>query len=144
MLNAIHHPLYAGKTPAEHCMGRDDQGRPRFWTAPIPLEDALTAKVAPKTLAVQAYANHGRWVAECPDCCGAQLTAPEDPRFMCVECGNAGIGGLWRPVVWPNDHAKISALLDERPEAHTRNWVPGTMLREVKAGNLEHGVGAAT
>jgi hypothetical protein len=134
-----HHPDVAHLPTAEHAPRR-------FWAAEAlggaPIELVIDNGTAPKAAAVEAYANHGRWIAECPDCHGAQLTAQADPRFMCNVCANAGLGGLWRPVVWPKDAARIAALLDERPLAQHRNWEPGTTLRELKAGNLEHGVGA--
>jgi hypothetical protein len=114
----------------------------RFWVAEVPGELVIDNGLAPKAEAVEVYANHGRWIAECPDCHGAQLASKADPRFMCNICANAGIGSLWRPLVWPKQHAQIGSLLDDRPLAHTRNWTPGTTLRELKAGNLEHGVGA--
>lgn len=73
---------------------------------------------------VHAYANHGRWVVDCLDCSGAQLTHPSDRRFLCNECGNAGNAGLYRPVVWPKDHEAIGELLDERADVRLRNWSP--------------------
>lgn len=121
--------------PAERCVRpRRPDGTPVFWLAPTPLEDALAAPVGPKSTAIFATANHGRWIAECPDCRGAQLTAPEDPRFMCVECGNASVGGRWRPVIWPKDHAAIGALLDERPR-HLANALPGETLSQIRKEN---------
>lgn len=81
---------------------------------------------------VEAYANHGRWCIDCPDCNGAQLTSPEDRRFLCNRCGNVANGRLFRPVVWPKSHAKIAALLDERPDHTLRNWSPGETLADLK------------
>lgn len=115
-------------SPAERCL------LPQHWTAPTPLDAAYAAPTGPASTAVFAVANHGRWVVECPDCHGAQLTAHEDPRFMCVECGNAAIGGKWRPVVWPKYPRDISALLDERPR-HLANTEPGQTLKQVRKEN---------
>lgn len=128
MLDAKDYHHGAERPPAERCV------HPSLWVAPVPLEDALVAPVGPKGTAIFATANHGRWIAECPDCAGAQLTAPEDPRFMCVECGNVAIGGVWRPVVWPKDHAEIGALLDVRPR-HLANANPGETLAQIRAEN---------
>lgn len=140
MHNATHHPLSHGRPPAEHCMGYSDRlgadglPVPMFWMASAPLEDALNAGVAGRGAAVYATANHGRWIAECPDCNGAQLTAADDPRFMCVECGNIRVGGLWRPVIWPKDHDEIGRLLDERPR-HLANALPGETVKQIRREN---------
>jgi ribosomal protein L37AE/L43A len=139
VLNATHHPLANGR-PAEHCMGYSDRldadglPLPMFWMARMPLAEALVAGLGPQSSAIFATANHGRWIAECPDCHGAQLTAVADPRFMCVECGNASIGGKWRPVIWPKDHVEISALLDERPR-HLANALPSETVKQIRKEN---------
>jgi hypothetical protein len=129
------HHLSRNCPPAEHCLrARNHLGEPAFWLGPQPVEEALAAATGPKSAAIFAVANHGRWVADCPDCAGAQLTSPDDPRFMCCECGNAAIGGRWRPVTWPKDHAAISALLDERPR-HLANAAPGETLKQIRREN---------
>lgn len=84
---------------------------------------------------VPAVANHGRWIVRCPDCHGAQLTHPADPRFLCNDCGNVGNARAFRPVAWPKDHEKISALLDERAEEALRSWVPGETVADLRAEN---------
>ena len=91
---------------------------------PVPLEQALAARTAKADQAIEAYANHGRWVVECPDCHGAQLACRTDARFLCNECGNVAIGGLWRPVTWPGDLEEIEAELHRRPLRQNRNWIP--------------------
>lgn len=110
----------------------------RFWVAEVPIELVIDNGTAPKAEAVEVYANHGRWIAECPDCRGAQYASQADQRFMCNNCANAVVGGLWRLLVWPKGHAQIEALLDERPLAHTRHWSPGETLRTIKAENVGH------
>lgn len=135
MHTANDHHLAQNCPPAEHCVrARNGLGQPAFWLAPAPVEDALTAAIGPKSTATYAVGNHGRWIAECPDCHGAQLTSPDDRRFMCVECGNAAIGGKWRPVIWPKDHAAIGALLDERPR-HLANFAPDETLKDIRREN---------
>lgn len=139
MLNATDHPLAATCPPAEHCLhARNPIGKPAFWLPSSPVEEVLAAKTGPHSTAVHALANHGRWIAECPDCHGAQLTAPDDPRFMCVECGNASVGGLWRPVVWPKDHAAISDMLDARPK-HLANTTHGQTVADIRKENKQIG-----
>lgn len=96
----------------------------------------LGASVAPDA-SVQVSVNHGRWVVDCPDCAGAQLACKTDHRFMCNECGNVVIGGLWRPVEWPEDKVGlgIEAALKVRPPAN-QNWVPGETVDDLLAENL--------
>lgn len=111
------------------------------WVAPIPADQAFGAKLGPKDTAIAAYINHGRWVVECPDCCGAQFACPDDPRFMCNNCANAMNDGMWRPVLWIKDRAKIEVLLKPRP-VENQNWRPGETLADLKAENKQFGVAA--
>lgn len=93
-----------------------------------------------RTEVVYAYANHARWVVDCPTCNGAQLACRTDKRFMCNECANVAIGGRWRVVEWPVDADEIERLLDRRPDV-ARNWFPGETVRQLKDENRVHGVG---
>lgn len=113
---------------------RHQNGAPVFWTADRDLSEAMAAPLGGKSVAVEVYANHGRWIVECPVCHDAQLASRDDHRFMCVGCGNASIGGVWRPVVWPKNHAAIEALLDERPR-HLANALPGETLEQIRKEN---------
>lgn len=106
------------------------------WRAPRPLADAMAARVGPAAIAVPAYVNAGRWVVECPDCHSAQLACRTDHRFMCSECANAAVGGLWRPVRWPAKVDQIEALLAVRP-VENRNCMPGETLKQLRAENSE-------
>ena len=127
MRDATYYPD-TSRPPAERALLREN------WFAPVPLEDALTAGVAPRSAAVYAVANHGRWIVQCPDCFGAQLAAPEDRRFMCTDCGNQAIGVLWRPVIWPAAPEEISALLDSRP-TDLANWSPAETVDDLRREN---------
>lgn len=89
---------------------------------------------------VYAVANHGRWVAECPDCRGAQLASASDPRFLCCDCGNVANGGRYRPVVWPKGADKIAELLDARPDETLRNWSPPETVADLRAENKALGL----
>jgi len=51
---------------------------------------------------VKAMWDEVRWVARC-ECGGAEVVDPAEPVFFCCSCGNAGVGGRWRPVVFPED-----------------------------------------
>lgn len=97
----------------------------------------LEAGTAPAAAAVAVYVNHGRWVVDCPDCNNAQLACRTDYRFLCNDCGNVVIQGLWRPVVWPLDPAAIEAELDTRPLPN-QNWATTQTLADLTAETLVH------
>ena len=85
--------------------------------------------------AIQAYVNHGRWIAECPDCRNAQLACKTDPRFLCNECGNVAVGKLWRQVVFPPNVNGIENQLTNRP-LENQNWSPGESRMSLAVDNL--------
>lgn len=94
---------------------------------------------------IVAYVNHGRWVAECPDCAGAQLVSELERRFWCLNCGNAAVNFAWRHVRMPQKRTAIEAELVIRPAAKgdraiTRNWLPGETVKDLQRENVEHGV----
>jgi hypothetical protein len=91
------------------------------------------------TEALSAWVSGGRWIVMCP-CGGAQLAAREDHRFFCIDCLNAGVGGQWRRVNWPDDAADIEAVLLRRPDPETRTWLPTQTLTDLVAENAEHGL----
>lgn len=109
------------------------------WTAPREMAAALNADLGPRSVAVAVYANHGRWIVECPDCRGAQLAHPVDQRFMCNSCANAAVGGLWRPTLWPKNRADIESALHVRP-VEARNWINGETVAHLRAENKSRGV----
>lgn len=94
---------------------------------------------------ILAYVNHGRWIAECPDCAGAQLVSELERRFWCLNCGNAAVNFAWRHVRMPQKRTAIEAELVIRPAARneraiTRNWLPGETVEDLQRENVEHGV----
>lgn len=95
--------------------------------------------LAPKGEAVEAYVNEGRWVVDCPTCAGAQLACLSDPRFMCNECGNAEVGGRFRPVVLPVARTReaLARILEPRPTAN-QHWRPGETLADLRRENRAH------
>jgi hypothetical protein len=97
------------------------------------LERAMQAGTALADEAIPIVVNHGRWVVECPDCGSAQLGCRSDHRFMCSECANVVIGGLWRRVVWPKHAAAIEDELAERPWPKNQNWTPGETVADLRA-----------
>lgn len=86
---------------------------------------------------IPAYVNHGRWVVGCPDCNNAQLACRTDKRFLCNECGNVAVSGLWRPVIWPTDAAAIETELEKR-KLPNQNWAPTQSLKDLKAETIVH------
>lgn len=129
MRDATH---YGGKLP-DVPAHKGAEWAPRLqWLADAPLEVAMMAPTADGE-DVTVTANHGRWIVACPDCLGAQLACATDHRFMCNECGNIAIDGLWRKTVWPKSAKAIAAELDRRPKAANRNWTPGETVALLRA-----------
>lgn len=69
-------------------------------------------------LGVRVYPqiNHGRWVADCPECSSAQIVTPADPRFFCVEC----LSG-WFRLTFPSDVPAAEQAVKDLP-LRERNW----------------------
>lgn len=125
---------YMWLAPGEEAGADALPSRPGFWRATGSHEDAMKAATAPKSAALEVVVNHGRWIVECPDCHDAQLASRHDPRFMCVACGNASVGGKWRRVTWPAKANQIEELLEVRVAA-LQNWAPGETVADLKAEN---------
>lgn len=94
------------------------------------------------TTPVAARVNMGRWIADCPDCNGAEFVWLDNPRLWCVGCRNAAIGGAWRAVTLPDaeDRAAIEAALVVRPNPANRNWQAPETVAELLAENAAMGV----
>ncbi len=80
---------------------------------------------------VQAYVNHGRWVADCP-CNGAELVAPKQ-EMLCGSCG------MKHTVEFPKQRTKIEETLNVRPP-HNQNWSVGETVDSLVAENIENGL----
>jgi hypothetical protein len=85
-----------------------------------------------------AYANHGRWVADCSHVAYCDAAAHLDrfqDGFIC-ECGRG------TTVVWPAGDmvAGVERLLSMRPNPKNRNWIPGETLTDLMWENGAHGV----
>lgn len=104
--------------------------RARGFRIPAP---QFVAMEAPSTYALL---NHGVWRAWCPDCLGQAEDLWRDRPFFCMRCGNKGIGGSWRPVVWPERLAEIEAALDPFPAA-AQNWEPWGEAVDLEAAAAE-------
>ena len=89
---------------------------------------------------IPAYVNHGRWVADCPDCrVGLQLPRgvfQVKAEFVfvgdkCITCGVA------TRVGWPEDADLIDRALEPR-ELINRNWYPHETVDDLIVENLLH------
>ncbi len=86
---------------------------------------------------VFAEVNHGRWVAGCLFCTGAQAAAPGVP-FFCFSCGMAKNDGYTANIIFPDNAEAIEQALLLRPMAN-RNWIRGETIDFLIAENREHG-----
>ncbi len=105
-----------------------------------------------KTAQVLAYVNHGRWMADCPECrTGLSLPRGEHvspsmmvrvggpviqvkPRWV-LDTSNPScpICDLPVKVMWPKDADLIDAALEPRPRLVNRNWRPGESVTALVA-----------
>lgn len=96
-------------------------------------------KIAPNPK-VEARVDHGRWLADCPFCNGAELVTEDDPIFLCLSCGNAEVKGELLDVKFPSLSTRKQAedLLRARSRHH-RNWDPAKEgIEQLKAENEAH------
>ncbi len=91
-------------------------------------------------LVVKAYANHGRWVIDCPDpgCTGAEMLF-EDMKFHCSTCDNQAVTGKLYDIIMPRTRAAIEKALGKQP-IENRNWLPGESVAKLERENKEAGV----
>lgn len=90
---------------------------------------------------IEAYVNHGRWVADCPDCNGAELVKLGS-IFRC----NTGIHYGSCPafeymVLFPPHWEIIQTVLSVRPMIN-RNWDSRDTVEKLKRDNFAHGLSA--
>jgi hypothetical protein len=87
---------------------------------------------------VQARILYGRWMADCPECNGANDVDPNEPVFLCTSCGWPGM--LTR-VLFPENSEAIEHELLKRPRPENRNWKPGESLLDLELERVmyEHG-----
>ncbi len=91
---------------------------------------------------IQARINHGRWIAHCPFCAGAEYVFLEHPVFYCQSCWMEAVGGQGLRVIVPSAKARtgIEGELLKRPLVATRNWSPGETVKSLAAENAERGI----
>lgn len=80
-----------------------------------------------------ARVNQGRWIADCPDCTGAEMADPAWPYSVCCSCG----AGPYR-VEFPPEREAIEQALLRRPHAAFMSWEPGITVEELLAGGPFH------
>lgn len=113
------------------------------WSGKIREDDQVLARV-----------ERGRWIADCPNCNGAEWVAEGVP-FFCFSCGNPDIGGDARMVVFPTNRREIEVALLERDMINnpqlspisnalnakptvknsTRVWHPGKTVNELRSAH---------
>lgn len=119
-----------------------DPSRPSTWWPAVILSQAATTNrhlgELPDAVlldgTVAGYANHGRWVADCPSCNAAQVIDPDDPRFWCPFCS---LG--WRTITFAADHRSVDEVLSERAEPENRNWWPHETVADLRTENRTQG-----
>ena len=89
---------------------------------------------------VKAVINHGRWLAECPLCGGAELVSSEWPFFFCMSCGMVDNDSHVMAVEFPGSRRQIEALLAVRP-TENRHWTADETKRDLADENAAHGIG---
>lgn len=66
---------------------------------------------------VTARIWQGTWIADCPDCRGAEFVSHHEPVFWCCGCANRRNDYRLRPVIFPEPEirAEIERLILSRP-----------------------------
>lgn len=85
---------------------------------------------------VAAYINHGRWVADCPNCNGGIAAWAENDACCCLDCGRV------YHAVFPSTRKrdKVEAILLERPSGAYMNWNPDReSIADLKAESILRG-----
>lgn len=85
-------------------------------------------------MVISAYINHGRIVANCPNCNSAEIVPP-GAVFACRSPGCGHIDAL----DFPADLATIEATLSRRPMVN-RNWYPWETAADLAIENAAKGI----
>jgi len=73
---------------------------------------------------VCARIDYGRWIADC-ECGGAEYVDPQEPIFICMNCGNKAISGRARTVVFPENIKEIEENTMNEPAGGWQSWKRG-------------------
>lgn len=126
----------------DHARSLPRQGRPYRDGAQLvaDLAGRRHFEVKPGTRgSVAAVVNHGRWIARCPLCNGAEMVSREGREFFCLSCGMQRNGRQAMRVLFPEDGEAIEAALAPRP-IENRNWEPGETVDDLRGENRAHGL----
>ncbi len=85
--------------------------------------------------AVPARVNHGRWLADCPYCAGAELVETNEV-FYCFSCGMEKNGSHPAAVTFPANRAEIERVLELR-EIDNQNWFPSESVDDLTIENIK-------
>ncbi len=81
---------------------------------------------------MQAYVNHGRWVADCTNCNGGILATAD--HVICPDCA------FEFDLVFSNDREEGERVLSYRSLVN-QNWRPDTeTVEDLKAENVLNGL----
>lgn len=96
-------------------------------------------------LTVKAHVSLGTWIADCPQCGGAEIVFMGRP-FECKGQTSAGFHGettackFTAEVEFPKEKLEIEKLLLKRPVGN-RHWEITETLDTLRADNKAHGLG---
>jgi hypothetical protein len=88
----------------------------------------------------RAFVIRSNWVVECPHCNNACLAEP-DALFACPDCLMQGNDHKPCRIVMPDARTQIEEILIKRPDPMTRNWLLSETVDDLRAENVEHGIG---
>jgi hypothetical protein len=90
---------------------------------------------------LRARLYRDQWIVDCPSCGSASYVWTDQPLFLCAECFNGEVGGLWRRVEIPSEQEReeIEEVVGYRPLPAQRNWEPGESLNDLRAQNRQNG-----
>ena len=92
---------------------------------------------------LKARLNWGRWIADCPNCRGAEIVKPGE-EFICYSCYPNALTNKKKAlkryeVVFPKIKLEIDKIMSKR-DMQNRNWYPGETLKELRKENADNGV----
>lgn len=103
---------------------------------PLPRFDVDVSSDFPPVL---AEVNHGRWIARCPWCAGAEALWRGQDWFFCCSCGNYPIKGVRLHVKYGQPSDLVESALVVREDKRTQNWLPDETVDDLEQENEEHG-----
>jgi hypothetical protein len=104
------------------------------------LEKALSNPIGKP---LPAFINHNRWLAVC-ECGGAEVVDPQHKYMYCFSCFNMLNKGRPRHVKFPHRMKRIEAILLEREDPLTKNWMLTESIEDLEAENVAHGIPVPT